>query len=342
MKFLFLSGQGAGLGLAVRLRLEGNDVAAWIRESRYKTNFDGLLHKVRWEDFLDEDTIVVFDSLGGGKTADRLRARGHRVLGGSVFADQVGRDPETSTWLVEEARVELPKDHNYEGWFDGKKFRPQWFVSQAWHALMPGELGPRGVHSTFIVVQALSGSQPYGDLELALEDQYEGPVSIGPQGVYLGMLFDQVPTMLELLQGSIASWMDGTNETPAEGMAMGLRLSIPPYPSVKWTAPSGVLIEGLTKEDRPHLYFHDVTFAKNQLTSSGANGAIVTVTGHVTPELWDVVQRIRIPDLQYRNDWEELLGQSLVEFRQASPSVPDTPGPGDTVALPWPTGTEGV
>lgn len=116
-KFLLISGQGDGLGLALRLKDEGNDVAVWIREGRCKQNYDGLLRKLqKWEDFLDKETIVLFDSNGGGRTADRLRARGHFVLPGGTFADQLELDRQVAFELMQQAGIRVPPFKAFTSW----------------------------------------------------------------------------------------------------------------------------------------------------------------------------------------------------------------------------------
>lgn len=122
-KFLLLSGAGDGCGLALRLRQEGNDVAVWIREARSKQNFDGLLMKVkRWEEFLDDDTIVLFDSTGGGTTAERLKSRGHFVFAGGDFADQLEQDRGLALSLCEEAGIKVPHSETFHSWDKAKVY----------------------------------------------------------------------------------------------------------------------------------------------------------------------------------------------------------------------------
>lgn len=117
MKFLMISGGGDGLGLALRLKDEGNDVAVWIREGRSKKNYNGLLRKVdKWEEFLDKDTVVLFDSNGGGRTADRLRARGHFVFPGSTFADQLELDRQVAFELMQQCGVRVPEYKAFSSW----------------------------------------------------------------------------------------------------------------------------------------------------------------------------------------------------------------------------------
>lgn len=117
MKFLLISGGGDGLGLALRLKDEGHDVAVWIREGRCKKNYLGLLRHVdKWEEFLDGDTIILFDSNGGGRTADRLRARGHHVACGSAFADQLELDRQVAFELMQQAGVRVPEYKAFTSW----------------------------------------------------------------------------------------------------------------------------------------------------------------------------------------------------------------------------------
>lgn len=123
MKFLLISGGGDGLGLALRLKEEGNDVAVWIREGRSKRNYDGLLRKVaKWEEFLDADTIVLFDSNGGGRTADRLRARGHHVATGGAFADQLELDRQVAFELMLQQGVKVPKYKAFTSWDKAREY----------------------------------------------------------------------------------------------------------------------------------------------------------------------------------------------------------------------------
>jgi len=117
MKFLLMSGGGDGLGLGLRLKQEGNDVGVWIKEAPCKPNYDGLLRKVEHiDDFLTPDTTVVFDSNGGGRTADRLRARGHHVATGGTFADQLEFDRPLAFELMQQGGVRLPVYKEFGSW----------------------------------------------------------------------------------------------------------------------------------------------------------------------------------------------------------------------------------
>lgn len=123
LKFLFLSDTGDGLGLALHLKGKGHTVAASLRNSRSKHNYDGLLLKPeKWQTFLDKETIVVFDSNGGGKTGDRLRAQGYHVFGGSVIADSLELDRDIAFEFMEQVGIKVPHFETFQSWEEGRTF----------------------------------------------------------------------------------------------------------------------------------------------------------------------------------------------------------------------------
>jgi phosphoribosylamine--glycine ligase len=118
-----MSLKGDGLGLALRLKQQGHHVAAKIISKQERNNYDGLIEKVdKWESFLNDDTIVVFDSSGGGRTADRLRSQGHHVFAGSVFADNLEIDRHLAFELMEQAGIKVPPYKVFYSWHDGKTY----------------------------------------------------------------------------------------------------------------------------------------------------------------------------------------------------------------------------
>lgn len=122
-KFLFLSDTGDGLGFAMYLKDRGHNVAAWLRDRRSKKNYDGLLVKPqKWETFLDKETIVVFDSTGGGKTGDRLRAQGYSVFMGSVFADTLELERDVAFGFMEQVGIKVPRSETFHDWEAGRAF----------------------------------------------------------------------------------------------------------------------------------------------------------------------------------------------------------------------------
>src|SRR5580765_2201300 len=123
MKFLLMSRNGDELALARRLSENGHDVASWVMDNRAKKNFDGLVKKVdKWSDFLDAKTIVVFDSNGGGKTEDRMRSKGHHVIGGSIFHDQLEMDRGLAFEMMKEVGIKVPPTESFTDWEEGRQY----------------------------------------------------------------------------------------------------------------------------------------------------------------------------------------------------------------------------
>ena len=124
MRFLLISGAGDGLGLALRLRMDGHEVATWIRESRSKDNYAGLLHRIPngWEKWLTPETVVIFDSTGGGRTAERLKARGVPVFAGSQFADELELDRDVAYEIMREVGIKTPHSETFTSWDEGKAY----------------------------------------------------------------------------------------------------------------------------------------------------------------------------------------------------------------------------
>lgn len=329
MKFLLISGFGDGLGLALRLKQEGNDVAAYVHEARAKSNYNRLLQKPRrWEHFLDKETVVLFDSLGGGRTADRLRSQDYKVLGGSVFADQLGLDKDTSEGFVKEQGVELPKDINSTGWFDGVRFLPGMFSrSVERNKLMPGELGPAG-HDTMGL--ALRPTSPDQVVQTGLQrlapvlghHGYVGPITLNSNGIIPRFRYDELPAFLELYDGEVGKLLSGLARGQGDnfhlkpGYSTAIRTSVPPYPLKGAPTQKGVEISGLTREDRPHSYFYDVELTEdNKLVTSGAYGRVAAFTGsgdsldQALDRAYDPSYRLNVPDKQLRNDLRPIFHQ---------------------------------
>lgn len=140
MRFMFLSESGNGLGLALRLKERGHSVGVRLKDRRSQLNYDGLLHKpVDWQgEFLTKDTIIVFDSNGGGKTGDRLRAQGYAVFVGSTIADQLEYHKDVATAFMEQVGIKLPHYETFYDWEEARSFIKR--NEQRWVFKASGEL----------------------------------------------------------------------------------------------------------------------------------------------------------------------------------------------------------
>src|SRR3972149_8244798 len=110
MKFLWVSKYGDGLALALRLKEEGNDVVAWIQDESHRHMYDGLLTKVdHFNQKLEKDRIIIYDMVGAGAMADRLRVDGYKVFGATKVADLIELDRLAGLRLMQKVRIKTPR-----------------------------------------------------------------------------------------------------------------------------------------------------------------------------------------------------------------------------------------
>ena len=92
-KFLFVSDVGLIGDLAYAVKNEGNQVRYYIASKTDKDISDGFVDKADdWEALKDWADIIVFDDIGFGATAERVRKEGKAVVGGTVASDRLEVD----------------------------------------------------------------------------------------------------------------------------------------------------------------------------------------------------------------------------------------------------------
>ncbi len=120
-RFFLESGDGDGLAIARRLVDEGHDATVHIHNPKARHDFDGLLRKSD-KLIVQPGTTYVFDSTGGGKTAERLKGQGHATVGSSMFAQQMEMDRHLAAGLAEEAGIKVPPSAHFTDWASGKQY----------------------------------------------------------------------------------------------------------------------------------------------------------------------------------------------------------------------------
>ena len=95
LKFLFISWESLSGDLALQIKKEGHEVKIYIKSEEDKDVYEGFLEKVGdWKKFVDWTDVVVFDDVGFGEEADKLRKSGKLVVGGSAYTDKLEEDRE--------------------------------------------------------------------------------------------------------------------------------------------------------------------------------------------------------------------------------------------------------
>lgn len=117
MRFLLISQDGDGLGIGLRLKDEGHQVIAHIRNKKPARDYDGILEKTdNFAKVLTPDTIIVFDTSSNGKMAERLAGQGYPTIGASMFADQLENDRSFGLGVMEEAGIRVPPSQHFTDW----------------------------------------------------------------------------------------------------------------------------------------------------------------------------------------------------------------------------------
>ena len=124
-------------------------------------------------------------------------------------------------------------------------------------------------------------------------------------------LFALITSNLGDFLGAVASGAKPEVEWSSK-FAASVRLSIPPYPSeIKGKHPEDVPIKGIEEEDVADCYLYDAFCADGKLVTAGVSGlvAVPIACGETISHAFSLVdakiEKIIIPDMQYRTDIEK-------------------------------------
>ncbi len=144
-KFLFVSWESLSGDLAWQIKKEGHEVKIYIKENT--DVYDGFLEKVDdWKANADWADVIVFDDVGFGEQADKLRKQGKAVVGGSVYMDRLEEDREFGQAEMKRVGMLTLPSWDFNNYDDALKFiqenpgryvyKPSGFVSSDWKGLL--------------------------------------------------------------------------------------------------------------------------------------------------------------------------------------------------------------
>ena len=123
VKCLFVSPEALSIDLAHVVRQEGNDVKFFVQSVTEKDVGDGFVEKITsWEDQIDWADLIVFDDIGFGRTAEKLRAEGRKVRGGSTYTDRLENEREFGQQELAKAGVSVLPNWNFSDFEEAIKF----------------------------------------------------------------------------------------------------------------------------------------------------------------------------------------------------------------------------
>ena len=114
-KFLFVSGQALIHDLALQVKDEGHEVRYAILAKSEKEVADGFLEKVDdWEAQADWADVIVFDDNEFGGVAEKLRAAGKAVVGGTKYSDKLEDDRDFGQSEMKAAGMTILKSWDFD------------------------------------------------------------------------------------------------------------------------------------------------------------------------------------------------------------------------------------
>ena len=123
MKFLFVSPEALSVDLAHSVTQEGNEVKFFVQSATEKDVGDGFVEKTNsWEEHADWADVILFDDIGFGRTAEKLRAEGKKVVGGSVYTDRLENEREFGQQELAKAGVSVLPNWNFSDFEEAIRF----------------------------------------------------------------------------------------------------------------------------------------------------------------------------------------------------------------------------
>jgi phosphoribosylamine--glycine ligase len=123
VKFLFVSNEGLIGDLAWQIKKEGHDVKYFIAEKMQRDVCDGFVEKCdAWEALKEWADVVVFDDIGFGELAEKLRKEGKAVVGGSAYTDRLELDRDFGQEEMKDAGINILPKWNFSDFDEAIKF----------------------------------------------------------------------------------------------------------------------------------------------------------------------------------------------------------------------------
>jgi phosphoribosylamine---glycine ligase len=231
-----------------------------------------------------------------------------------------------------------------EGWFNGEDWAPGMFNHTIERKqFLDGDVGPSG-GCTGNVVWPCDAKDPLvketlTKLTIVLrKHRYVGAIDVNcvvnKGGVY-GLEFtprfgyDAFPTLLHSLSDfDFGSFIDDLSRGDdggvklSEGFGAGVRLSIPPWPNERFHNEDHISLRGFDKDAKEYFYPYGVMQDDEELKSSAGVGVLGVMNyegrsiGQAFACVYYQIQKLKIPNLQYRTDMTEQCLKDYRELRQ--------------------------
>jgi phosphoribosylamine--glycine ligase len=122
-KFLFVSDEALIGDMAWQVKKEGHEVKYYIHRKQERDVCDGFVDKVDdWQSHADWADVIVFDDIGYGEIADRMRKQGKAVIGGSTYGDKIEDDRNFGQDEMKSAGISILPHWDFTNFDEATKF----------------------------------------------------------------------------------------------------------------------------------------------------------------------------------------------------------------------------
>jgi phosphoribosylamine--glycine ligase len=119
MRFTLLSEAADGLGLALRLKAEGNSVKMFVRETDGEGRGKGIIDRTEDPQW---GSVLVADCTGLGLLCDKFMEHGAKVVGGSSLADRLETDRDFANDVMRACGIQVPESQSFNDWDAATQF----------------------------------------------------------------------------------------------------------------------------------------------------------------------------------------------------------------------------
>ena len=190
-KFLMLSDCGDGMGIALRLKVEGHDARIKIFDSAFTSQGKGLV------DFADHYTMgqtMIADVTSFGTILEKFRECGVPIFGGGVLADKLEQDRRYAKEVMLEAQIDTPDSLEAKTWDDARKACEKIGEKSGKVVIKPeGELSgvvpsyvASDIEDALAMLQQFEKEHSSDKIELTIQEFVEG-VAVSTEGWFNGV-----------------------------------------------------------------------------------------------------------------------------------------------------------
>ena len=109
--------------LAHKLQQEGCSIRWFVQSKSDRSLYDGFLEKTEeWESHKEWADLIVFDDVGFGSLADRLRKEGKTVVGASAYTDRLELDRDFGAQEMRAAGLTIPDSWEFDSFDEAMRF----------------------------------------------------------------------------------------------------------------------------------------------------------------------------------------------------------------------------